>query len=165
MTNSLNGAQTMFALLFGIYFAVSIGLTGKFQPFDTPSIYNRNWRAALRLFVSFLWLDVLPVGYFVSVLKLLTRVTSSPIGFGSVLALLMFSLTGFGFYRIFFGLMLCKPSKFYLFYGDNLPKTLEDEWEIRPKSHQDWKAHVVPGFLWVIITTGWGFAWLLFFNP
>ena len=162
---TLNDAQTIFSLLFGIYFAVSIAFTGKFQPFDTPSIYYKNWRALLRLVFSFLWLNILPIGYYVFVLKLLSRVTSFPFEFWSVLAFLMFSLTGFGFYRIYFGLMLLKHGEDYFFYGKELPKTLRDEWKLRPEPHKDWKAHVFPGLFWAIITTAWGYLWLLFYKP
>ena len=130
--NALTDTQTIFTILYGIYFAVTVALTGKLQPCDTPAIYKKNWRAAFRLVFSFLFLDVLPLGYFVLVLNWLSKVTRLSIDLWSMLALLMFSLTGFGFYRIFFGLMLVKLKNKYLFYGNELPRSLKDELDEQP---------------------------------
>jgi hypothetical protein len=165
MTNALTDAQTIFTILYGIYFAVTVTLTGKLQPFDTPSIYKGNRRALFRLVCSFLLLDVLPLGYLVLVLNGLSKVTRFPFDFCSMLALLMFSLTGFGFYRIYFGLMLLKHNNNYLFYGSQLPQSLEDELKQRNESQKEWKAHVIPGIFWAVITTAWGYVWLLLYKP
>ncbi|MCL4531197.1 MAG: hypothetical protein M1282_17545 [Chloroflexi bacterium] len=147
----MNNAQTLFSFLFAIYFAVTIAYSGKFQPFDTPSIYAKDWRALLRLVVSFLWLNILPILYYVFVMNELSGITNFSFGFWPILALLMFSLAGFGFYRIFFGMMLWKSGKDFIFYGKELPKTFESEWDLRPKAHKNWKAHLIPGLFWVFL--------------
>jgi len=168
MTNPLNTAQTMFTFLFGIYFATSITLTGKFQPFDTPSILNNpreNWRAAVRLLFSFVWLNILPVFYYVVILNCLSRVTSFSFEFFSVLALLMFSLAGFGFYRMYFGFMLYKHGKKFFFYGEELPKNFKDEWKLRPSSHENSKDQFWAGLFWMLCTIGWGYVWVLLYKP
>jgi hypothetical protein len=168
MTNTLNMAQTMFTFLFGIYFATSITLAGKFQPFDTPSILlnpRKNWRAAVRLLFSFVWLNMLPVLYYIVILNCLSRVIGSPFEFCSVLALLMFSLAGFGFYRMYFGFMLCKHGKNFFFYGKELPPNFGEEWKLRPSSHENWKAQFFAGLIWVLCTTGWGYVWVLLYKP
>lgn len=38
----MNELQTMFTILYGLYFAVTLTLTGDLQPFDTPNMYKRD---------------------------------------------------------------------------------------------------------------------------
>jgi len=161
----MTDAQTIFTILYGLYFAVTVTLTGKFQPFDTPSIYKGRWRAGLRLIASFLLLNILPLGYLVLVLDWLSQVTRFPFDFWSMLALLMLSLTGFGFYRIYVGVMLLKRNQGFIFYGDELPATLGEELKQRDESHKEWRAHLFPGIVWALITTAWGYVWILLYKP
>jgi hypothetical protein len=161
----MTDAQTVFTILYGLYFAAIVTLTGRFQPFDTPSMYKLKGRAWFRMFISLFLLDFLPLGYFVLVLNWLSKVKNFPINFWSMLALLMLSLTGFGFYRIYFGVMLIKYNKKSIFYGDKLPITLEEELNKRDESHREWIAHVIPGIVWILVTTMWGGLWILLHKP
>jgi len=161
----MTNAQTVFTILYGLYFAAIVTLTGRLQPFDTPSIYKGNVRALFRLVISLILLDFIPVGYFVFVLNLLSKVANFRFNYWSVLALLMFSVTGFGFYRIYFGVMLLKYNERFIFYGDKPPKTLEEELTKRDESHRKWIAHVIPGIVWILVTTAWGVLWILLHKP
>ncbi len=158
----MTDAQTIFTILYGLYFAITVTLTGKFQPFDTPSMYKCNARAWFRFVISFFLLNILPLLYLVLVLNWLTKVSKLQFDFWSMLALLMLSLTGFGFYRIFFGVMLLKFRGNFLFYGEKLPLTLAEELGRRDESHREWRAHVIPGVIWALFTTTLGYV--LFFH-
>lgn len=104
----MNEAQTIFTLFYALYFAVTTTLTGKFQPFDTPSWYKCKNKAGWRFLVSFVLLNIVPLGYFVLIFNWLHNIKVFMINFGSMLVLLILSIAGFGFYRIYFGVMLYK---------------------------------------------------------
>ena len=163
----MNDAQTIFTIFYAIYFAVAVTLTGKFQPFDTPTMYALRAVAWFRCLVSFLLLDVVPLWYFLIVFRMLGTINSFDPAFFPMLALLMFSLAGFGFYRIYFGVMLIKCCGRYLFYGENgLPETLRIDIEQRTsslsESHAHWNAHMVPGIVWVLICVCWGYLGIIY---
>jgi hypothetical protein len=162
----MKDAQTIFTIFYAIYFAVAVTLTGKFQPFDTPTMYAWKAVAWFRCLISFLLLDVVPLSYFVIVFRELGKIDSFSPSFFPMLALLMFSLAGFGFYRIYFGFMLIKYRGKYLFYGDRgLPETLTNDLKQRTESlsesHVDWDAHLVPGILWVLVCACWGYLGII----
>ena len=162
----MKDAQTIFTIFYAIYFAVAVTLTGKFQPFDTPTMYAWKAVAWFRCLISFLLLDVLPLSYFVIVFRMVGTINSFDPAFFPMLALLMLSLAGFGFYRIYFGVMLIKYQGRYLFYGDHgLPETLTSDIEQRTKSlsksHAHWDAHLVPGVFWVLICVSWGYLGII----
>ena len=56
----MNDAQTVFTLLYGIYFAVTVTITAPFRGFETPAMYALDRRAWFRFVMSFLLLNVLP---------------------------------------------------------------------------------------------------------
>lgn len=68
-------AQTVFTILYGFYFTAIVMLTGKFQPFDTPSMYKWKRHAWIRFVFSFIFLNILPLFYFVLVLNWLSGPT------------------------------------------------------------------------------------------
>jgi hypothetical protein len=162
----MNNAQTIFTLYYAIYFAVTITLTGKFQPFDTPSMYKWQLFSWLRFVVSFFLLNVVPLACFVIIFRLVEDVDNkwftigNWIAFNNMLILLTLSLAGFGFYRVFFGLMLLKYRNSYFFYGTELPKPVEEKLDQRPESHLDWKAHVLPGIFWVAHNLVLAYRWV-----
>lgn len=155
----MNDAQTVFTLFYGLYFAATIPLTGVFRPFDTPAMYARDGRAWLRFFASFVLLNVFPLFYFVIVFSWLATVNMFKVGFLSMLSVFLLSLSGFGFYRIYFGIMLSRARNVYVFYGSQLPKRLDDELEQRGGCQRKVRAHLIPGFLWVAICMAVGWWW------
>ena len=160
----MNNAQTIFTLFYAIYFAVTTTLTGKFQPFDTPSIYKLRVIALLRFVVSFIVLNIAPLGYFVIIFKWLGNTKNFVMGFWQMLVLLILSLAGFGFYRIFYGIMIIKIHNKYIFYGENLPKSVLEDLDQRDSSHGDWLAHLIPGILWISISVILGYWWVKFYE-
>ena len=76
-----------------------------------------------------------------------------------MVVLLMLSLAGFGFYRIYFGIMLLKIGINYVFYGPSLPSRLEENLENRSERQREVLPHVVPGIVWVIIPLAIGWFW------
>lgn len=123
-------------------------------------MYEGKKSAWLRFIVSFVLLNLLPLLYFVIVLRRLGRITAFEMNFGPMLGLLMLSLAGFGFYRIYFGVMLAKTRNKYWFYGDGLPEPLQGDIKQRvtglSEQHARWQAHLVPGMLWVGICIFFG---------
>lgn len=162
----MNSAQTIFTLFYAIYFAVTTSLTGRFQPFDTPSMYKLLLLAWLRFFVSFILLNIVPLAYFAVIFQWLGSINDTEFimgawrAFWNMFKLLVLSLAGFGFYRIFFGVMLIKSGKSYFFYGTDLPKPVKEELDNRPDSHREWKAHVYPGIFWVGLSLALASLWL-----
>ena len=72
-----------------------------------------------------------------------------------MLMILFLSIAGFGFYRIYFGLMLIKRKKDnYIFYGKEteLPKRLKETLDERDKWQKDVCPHLIPGIIWIIVT-------------
>ncbi len=155
---TLNNAQTIFTFFYAIYFATTTTLTGKFHPFDTPMMYKRKPKAFLRFITSFTLLNVAPLGYFVVTLKWLGNKALLLSDFWQMLLLLVLSLVGFGFYRIYYGVMIMKIHNKYVFY-DDLPSSLTEDLEQRDDSHNDLFAHIIPGIVWVFATCLLGYLW------
>ncbi len=154
----MNNAQTIFTIFYGVYFAVTVQLTGIFRPFDTPEMYKRNGYAWWRFIFSFFTLNFLPLSYFVLIFNWLSKWESFSVDIWHMLGLLVLSLAGFGFYRIYWGVMLTKRGESFFFYGKNLPLALKEELDKRDKSHQEVKPHLVPGLFWVITSISLGYV-------
>jgi len=158
----MNQAQTIFALFFGLYFATVLGLTGRLEAFDTASMFMGRGRAWLRFLVSVVLLIVLPVLYFVCVYHWLETRSCIPITFWNVLALLALSLCIFGFYRFFWGFLLLKFRNAFVFYGENLPRSLNERIDSHPAGKdvaQRVLPHLIPGGVWVLLTVAFGYCW------
>ena len=156
----MNNAQEVFAIFYGLYFAATIPMTASLRPFDTPAMHMGDKHAGLRLIVSFLSLNVAPLGYFVFIFSLLGKMQNLTLGFWPMLFLLTFSLAGFGFYRIYFGLMLIRNQKGYVFYGKELPDSLAENLTKRGGNHAEVWPHLIPGFLWIVTCTLPGLVWI-----
>jgi len=153
----VNNAQTIFTLFYGLYFAASIPLSGPLRPFDTASMYKLEWRSWVRFIAAFTVLNAFPLAYFILVFNRLGAITSFRVSFWPMLSLLAMSLAGFGFYRIYYGLMLLKLRGNFIFYGAALPQRLIDDLQQRGPNHSGPWPHVVPGIAWVVIPLllGW----------
>jgi len=153
----MNNAQTIFALFYAIYFAVTITLTGKFQPFDTPAMYKMKYKSWIRFLISFIALNIAPLSYFVLIFKWLSKIKAFEESFGDILIIFILSIAGFGFYRIYYGIMIFKFRDEYIFYERNLPKALLEDLNQRDSSHRDWLAHVIPGAIWIVVSVAIGY--------
>ena len=119
-------------------------MTGIFRPFDTPAMYALDWRAWVRFGVSIALLNVVPLIYFVIAYNSLTSVAGTDVTFGRTLGLLVLSLAGFGFYRVYFGVMLLPWGRGYLFYGSNLPDKLKGDLDQRNQQQTNASIHSQP---------------------
>ncbi len=156
----MNNAQTIFTIFYGVYFAAAIPLTATLRPFDTPAMYYKDRYAWIRFGCSFLILNILPLAYFVIVFGRLSKFGSFSVDFLSMVMLLILSLVGFGFYRLYFGVMLIRYKGRYIFYGDDgLPKPLIEQLELRGGKHQSVAPHLVPGLIWIATTLVIGWLW------
>lgn len=147
----MNTSQTIFTFFYALYFAVMTTTTGRMHPFDTASMYKANGRAWLRFCVSFFLINLLPLGYFLLVFNRLDGYSGIELKPIPLFIVFVLSLAGFGFYRIYYGMMLLKVKDQYVFYGDKLPKSLAEDLSDRPESHQSVAPHLVPGLLWALI--------------
>ena len=162
----MNEGQEIFTILFGLYSAIILSLTGPLQPFDTPSMYGHNLRkeAWLRFCVSFFILNVIPFGFFYYVYRFLGNYCKLTLNCGAAFGIFFLSLVIFGFYRIYWGVMLYRPNNRgrYFFYGWALPKSLEDELKKRGDAQRDYEPHLRPGIIWVVISGAVGYLMVFY---
>jgi len=157
---NINIYQTIFLLFYTLYSAMTIAAAGKTQPFDTPSMFKGYIKAWIRFVVSFLILNVVPLLSFVLVFNIFDNFSNSKLTIHSVFIVFLPSLTGLGFYRIHYGVMLLKYKKRYIFYDKSLyekktkylPSSLFTDLESRPKHHTEPATHIVPGVIWVFMS-------------
>ncbi len=151
----INTYQTIFSLFYTLYSAMAITVTGKTQPFDTPSMFKGHTKSWLRFFLSLLLLNGLPLMTFVFVFNALSENSASSLTIYSALLLFMPSLVALGFYRIHFGLMIWKTKQGYVFYDkyiykkkeSYLPISLYTDLNARPEHHKEPLAHIIPGIV------------------
>lgn len=159
----MNTAQTIFTLFYGLYFAATIPMSSMFRPFDTPAMYARDGRAWSRFAASFVLLNLAPLGYFVVVYGWLRPITrfdgGSDLTYGAMVVLLVLSIAGFGFWRVYFGIMLLKCCGRYVFYGDSLPQRLTEELTKRVERQSEFLPHFVPGVIWIVASLFLGYWW------
>lgn len=157
----MNVSQTIFTIFYGIYFAAIVGLTGPLLPFDTPSMFKRQGKAWLRFIVSFFLLNIVPVGYFLLIYHWLDRLAFMPITFFNILILLLLSLGGFAFYRVYWGLMFVKVKGKLLFYHNDLPKGLTEKIKNHPlpEAAGGVLPNIIPGLVWILCNLVIGWFW------
>jgi hypothetical protein len=155
----MNTAQTVFTVFYGLYFAAIVTLTGPFRGFDTPAMYGQEWRPWLRFAFSFVLLNLAPLAYFVIVFNSLGPLQNFQVTYWSMVVLLILSLAGFGFYRLYFGVMLLRAGDEYVFYGPELPPKLKEELCQRSERQAEVLPHVIPGLVWVFASLVLGWCW------
>lgn len=162
--------DTLFAAIFGIYFATTVATSSKFHPFDSTAAVACDRRALARLCVSFLFLNAFPFAYFLWVLALLGR---SPRAVADdwygAFGVLFASLAGFGFYRLFGAVMTikrCGDKTKFCFYsdgGDHLSHRLKQHVQHREPPLDATSLGFLPGvagaILWLVVC--FGAFWLL----
>jgi hypothetical protein len=172
---AMNEHQTLFTLFFAIYYAISTTTTGKLHPFDTPTLYKslckdkcypRTW---FRLFASLIILNISPLLLFYIFYIKLGAITKD-LNLCGLIAIFSISLIGQGFYRFYYGLMLCsRDEDKYIFYDDELyldqtsnknekkfpglPTSFSKDLKSRPVTHRNKWAHIIPGIGWIIVST------------
>lgn len=160
MIENMNSAQTIFTIFFALYYAFSVGVTGKFQLFDTsamcsPKKYPKSWR---RFFLGLFFINFVPLFYFWIVINRLKNISGNIAfqNFWILLIIFLQSLFGFGLYRILFGLLIKKDKKGDFSFYDNVkyPKDknpIQTELSSRLKSHENMWSHIIPGIIWFVV--------------
>ena len=98
----MNDLQTLFTIVFGVYFATTVATASRFSPFDTTACFLGDKRALRRLLVSFALLDFLPFLYFLLILWILRHHDARrQDDWGAAVGVLFAGLGGFGIYRLF----------------------------------------------------------------
>lgn len=163
----MNEGQTIFTILYGVYSAIVFGLVSPLKPFDTPAMHHGDDTASKRFLYSFLIINVIPFGFFYYVYWFLGFYSKFKLNLGASFGIFFFSLVIFGFYRIYWGIMLYRPGNKgkYPFYGWVIPKSLKEELEKRDESHRDYEAHLYPGIKWVIIFGFLGHLFIFLSQP
>lgn len=118
----MNDLQTLFTVIFGIYFATTVAATGKFYPFDTTAVISGDKRAFSQLVVSFVMLNLLPFFYFVLLLRALRCMPAKlETAWMQALGVFFAALAVFGFYRLFIAAMLMRrksDKNSFVFYSN-----------------------------------------------
>lgn len=132
----MNEAQTIYTFFFALYYTHITSATVKLHPYDTPSMWLGNRKALLRFIVSNIILNLLPLLFFwwtidtlvdtdFQVFNTLCKEKGVHIkyldSFWNLVAIVFFSMIGQGFYRFYYGLMLCRnEQEQYRFYDFEL---------------------------------------------
>ena len=141
-------AQWIFIIIFGINFTLIIDRAhNNYNPYDTYNAWRGNSQAINRLLLSWLVLYILPllnfaVFYIILLLNNISIETSVQGAFNIVLIGLL-SFFDFGYYRIFEAMLYLSPNTFY---------TDEEQKILLVKDKGEFKAHFIPGVLYVIAT-------------
>jgi hypothetical protein len=145
------GRQAL-VLFYAFFWAAALSVTGRYQPFDTPSAWSGESRAVKRLLVSLLILNVLPILWFL----LLYNIIPNDDRLASIVAAAFASLSVFAFHRILHA-CIASENMYQSFY------TLEQVEEVRDRGKftqpQTFGAHFIPGLFYIIIPSG--IAWLI----
>ncbi len=146
---SLNDAQQLFAFFFAIYFYMIIDRShATYQAWDTYAAWSGKSHTINRLLAAWLLLIILPVTQFAILFTLVGvfNVTFDPT-LNGVLRIIQISISSFftfGYFRLYESLMHGYPSPF--FSEEDQKKSGR---EIRPH----FRAHLVPGILYIAVST------------
>jgi hypothetical protein len=145
------GRQAL-VLFYAFFWAAALSVTGRYQPFDTPSAWSRDKRAVKRLLASLLILNALPILWFL----LLYNIIPNDDHLTSIIAAAIASLSVFAFHRILHA-FIASEKKYHSFYTDEQVKEVRERGKFTQP--QTFSAHFIPGLLYVIIPSG--IAWLI----
>lgn len=144
---SLNDAQQLFGFFFAIYFYMIIDRSHvMYRSWDTYSAWTGKSHHINRLLAGWVVLLILPVTHFAILFTLLDlfNVNFYPTATG-VLRLILISISPFftfGYFRLYEGVIHGAPRSFF-----------SDEERSQGKVRPQLRAHVVPGLLYVVIST------------
>jgi hypothetical protein len=132
---------------FGLFWASALATVSRYRPFDTASLFSREFRAMAvkRLIASFFIMNVLPV---MLLLVLYQSVVPEGAGIRSVIIAAVTSLSVFGCNRILHS-VIAADHHWSTFYSS------ETEWRDSLRQYEERSnsrlAHLVPGVLYLFI--------------
>lgn len=145
---ALTDAQWLFIIIFGINFTLIIDRAhNNYDSFDTYNAWRGRSQSLYRLLLSWLLLYLLPllnfaIFYIILSLNNISIQTSIQGAFTIVLIGLL-SFFDFGYFRIYEAILYLSPNTFY---------TDKEQDEILIKDKGEFKAHFIPGVLYVVVT-------------
>ncbi len=147
---AINDAQTLFTLFFAIYFGMVIGRShDMYKPWDTYNAWKGKPHSIRRLITAWIILFIIPLIQFGILFSLLGSVFipfDMTIGGISNVVLIGFgSFFEFGYFRIYEAFLHSFPESF--FSREELP-----EWKESGKILPDFRAHFMPGVLYVVVS-------------
>lgn len=138
---------------YAIFWAAALSVTGRYQPFDTPSMCKRDCLALRRFIISLIILNLLPVGWLAF---LYTFIIPDTKGLTPIVAAAFASLSVFGFHRILHAI-LASDRTYHCFYTNKQISQVRDRGKF--KQPQAFTAHFWPGIIYIV---AFGFlGWLI----
>jgi predicted DCC family thiol-disulfide oxidoreductase YuxK len=141
----MDTGQQALVFFYAIFWAAVLSTTGRYQPFDTSSMWKRNGRAWRRFIVSFLILNLLPIGWLA---LLYNFVIPSTKGLMPIVAAAFASLSIFGYPRILHAI-LASDSTYHWFFTKLQIIQVRDRGAF--KQPQTFSAHFVPGIIYIFV--------------
>ncbi len=149
----MDTGQQALVLFYAFFWAAALSVTGRYQPFDTPSMCIWDGRAWSRFGVSLIVLNFAPILWFVF---LYLKVFPNANGWRPIVAAAVASLSVFGFHRLLHA-FIASDKTYHWFY------TAEQVTDVRDRGKftqpQTFMTHFIPGILYIIIFGG--LAWLI----
>lgn len=146
------GSQAL-VLFYAFFWAQALNVTGRYQPFDTPSMWTRDCLAWRRFFASLIVLNILPILW---LLFLYWRVIPDEKGICPILAAAVASLSVFGFHRILHAFIASEQFYRCFYTGEQIKEVRDRGRFCQP---QTFGAHFFPGLLYIVIPGA--VAWLI----
>jgi hypothetical protein len=140
-------------LFYAFFWAAALNVTGRYQAFDTPSMWAGERRALRRFFVSLTILNILPILWLIF---LYYRVIPNDEEFTSIVAAAVASLSTFGFHRILHA-FIASEKKYRRFYTSEQVQEVRDRGKF--EQPQTFQAHFWPGTLYIFFPAV--IAWLI----
>jgi hypothetical protein len=147
----LTEAQNLFALFFAIYFALIIDRANEmYKPWDTYNAWKRKPHNIKRLLVAWIILFIIPLFHFSILFTLLGSINIGfNLTFRGILDIVLIGLGSFfdfGYFRIYEAFLHSYPGSFF---SDEELDQMIPSGKIRP----DFWAHLIPGALYVTVST------------
>jgi hypothetical protein len=147
----LTEPQELFILFFAIYFALIIDRSNEmYKPWDTYNAWRGKSHNIRRLLAAWIILFFIPILHFAVLFILLgsinVRFDMTINGISNVVLISLSSFFDFGYFRIYEAFLHSYPESFF---ADEERVQIERSGKIRP----DFRAHFIPGALYVIVST------------
>jgi hypothetical protein len=146
---SLTNAQELFALFFGIYFALIIDRSHEmYEPWDTYNAWKGRSHNIKRMLTAAIILLIMPLLHFgllfVLIGSLNIQFDTTIDGISNVVLISLSSFFEFGYFRIYEAYLHRSPESFF-----TEEEMIKHSKNIRP----DFWAHFAPGLIYVLLST------------
>ena len=140
-------------LFYSFFWAVALGMTGRYEPFDTPSMWKRERLACNRFIVSIITINVFPIVCF---FILYSWVIPDEKSWTSIIAAAISSLSVFGFHRLLHAFVASDQTYRHFYTDEQVSQVRCRDKFTQP---QTFWSHFGPGLLYLVFFPG--FAWLI----